>query len=381
MFKGKAKAATGGESPAEQARFISILPIWMSVLVGLMLVASATLNVIALFPGVPFLEIDSLFLKSLSGPYSILMVVQLLWSHGLYPLAVLVVGFSVLFPPIKLVLVTISLFKPMTMAGRERLLSSLGHLGRWSLLDVYVSLLILLVLSKQGFVGVTTEYGLYCFLGAIILSMVAGTLLHEMCRRRVPDDILPKDHVRPLIVFAGWQGVVATVLAVGAMFMIHRAFSHPMFQIDQFGLVSNTWSLKSGIGFLFTDNLRIFAAIMLIFLVIAPLMVLLMMLVALYVPLPHRWRRRCYLWTRYAAEWSMLDVFSLAMVLYLSEQSNFVPLRIESGTWFLFGSVALFTGSILWAERVMRHAIRRREAAGITTFDGITRTLRGGGDR
>jgi paraquat-inducible protein A len=369
-------------SPAhpELYRFSSILPVWVTALVGFMLLLSATLNVIALTPGVPFLEIDTIVLPSLAGPYSILMVIQLLWTHGLYPLVVLVIGFSVIFPPVKLVLVTVSILKPMTMARRERLLSTLGHLGRWSLLDVFVSLLILLVLSKQGFVGVGVHYGLYCFLLAIVLNMSAGTILHEMCRRHVPEVRLPKDHVRPLITQSGWQGVVATVLALMAIVMIYRAFSQPLFQINEFGLVSNIWSLQSGIEYLLTNNLRVFAVIMLIFLVIAPLSVIFLLVVSLYMPLPRRWRRRCYLLTRYVAEWSMLDVFALAMVLYLSEQSNFVPLLIHKGTWFLFGSVVVFSGAILWAEFVMRRAIFIHEDNETIEVQGTASTPHGGGD-
>ena len=351
-----------------RCRFSSILPVWIIVLIGLMLLLSATLNVIALFPGVPFLEIDTVVLPSLAGPYSILMVIQLLWMHGLYPLVILVVGFSVIFPPVKLALVTVSMVKPMTMARRERLLGTLGHLGRWSLLDVFVSLLILLVLSRQGFVGVGVHYGLYCFLLAIILNMSAGTILHELCRRRMPEVIQPPDHVRPLITFLGWQGLVVTMLSLVAIIMIYRAFSQPLFQINQFGLVSNVWSLRGGIEFLFTDDLRLFAAIMLIFLVIAPLLVIFLLMVSLYVPLPRRWRRRCYLSTRYVSEWSMIDVFALAMVLYLSEQSNFVPLLIDKGTWFLFGSVVVFSGATLWAELVMRRAIISREGTEKSIF-------------
>ncbi len=372
----------GGEVAADPTRlrfsFITAIPPWARVVVPLLILVSTVLNVIALLPGVPFLEIDSIVLSSLAGPYSILHVVQLLWDHNLYPLVVLVVGFSILFPPIKLILASCSLFAPMTSGGRERMLSVLGHLGRWSLLDVFVSLLILLVLSDQGFVGVKVHYGLYCFLGAIVLSMTAGVMLHEMCRRSVSDKELPQEHMRPLIMLAGWQGAVATVLAIGATAVIVFAFTEPMFQINQFGMASNTWSLWEGISFLFTDDLRIFAIIMLLFLVVNPIAVLAVMLFTLYTPLPRRWRRRFYLLMRYTAEWSMLDVFSLAMVLYLSEQSNFVPLVIKHGTWFLFGAVAIYTVAILWAEMVMRRAVIRREAAGTLGFRIPVRLLRGG---
>ena len=354
-------AATSVES---RHRFCRALPLWAKVLVPVLIVSSAVLNVIALTPGVPFLQIDSILLSSLAGPYSILKVVQLLWEHGLYPLVVLVVGFSVLFPPIKLILATMSMYRRMTPRGRERMLATLGHLGRWSLLDVFVSLLILLVLSKETFVGASVEYGLYCFLGAIILSMTAGIILHELCRRAGPTRRLPTDKVRPLIVYAGWQGVVSTLFAGGAVYFIVGAFSQPLFQVNQFGLASNTWSLDAGIRFLFTDGLAVFAVIMMLFLVVFPILVMVMMLVSLYVPLPHQWRRRCYLLMRYTSEWSMIDVFSLAMVLYLSEQSNFVPLIIKPGTWWLFCSVVVLTSSNLWAEFVMRRAVLRRESDG-----------------
>ena len=348
--------------PDQKQRFFGLIPIWVQIVVPLLLIISAVLNVIALIPGVPFLEISA-FLNygGLSGEYSILHVVHLLWEHKLYPLVVLVVGFSVLFPPVKIALASVCLLRPMRQSGRERMLSVLGHLGRWSLLDVYVSLLLLFVLSKQGVVGVEAKYGLYCFLGAIILSMSAGMILHELSRRTVPDSRIVGDHVRPLISYAGWQGVVATLLALGAIAAIHRAFDYPLFQVNNIGFVSNTWSLRGGIEFLFQSDLMVFAMIMFLFLVLAPIAVMVALLIALFIPQPHRWRRRGYLISRYIAEWCMLDVFALAMVLYLSEQKNFVKLDIKEGIWFLFGSVLIFTLAINWAEHVMYRAIRRRE--------------------
>jgi uncharacterized paraquat-inducible protein A len=370
VFKRHPKLSQPGTTGPEIAkdRFSSALPMWAKIVVPTLLGLSAVLNITALLPGVPFLKIDSFFMSSLAGDYSILKVVQLLWTHGLYPLVMLVVVFSILFPPLKIVLASLSMYRPMTSHGRERLLSALGHLGRWSLLDVFVSLLLLLVLSKETFVGVDVRNGLYCFLTAIILSMMAGLILHEFCRRAGRQEKLPVDKVRPLIVYAGWQGVVATALASCAIVVISFAFFRPMFQVDKMGLASNVWSLEGGISFLFTDELQVFAIVMFLFLVAAPILVMLMLLVSLYVPLPHQWRRRCYLIMRYVSEWSMLDVFSLALVMYLSEQDNFVPLVMMRGTWLLFGSVVVFSGATMWAEYVMRRAITHRETKGIRVF-------------
>lgn len=341
----------------QRSRLYPTLPLWAKVLVPFLLLASLTLNVIALLPGVPFMEIVGAVLP---GPYSILKVIQLLWEHHLYPLVILVVGFSVLFPPLKLTLATVALVRPMTPRGRERMLGALGHLGRWSLLDVFVSLLILLVLGKQGLTGVTVKYGLYCFTGAIILSMIAGTVLHEIVRQRHPKPSLVMARIRPTIIYAGWQGVVSTVLCIGAVVVIGRAFFYPLFHVNQFGMVSNAWSLKDGIAYLFEGHLSMFAVVMGLFLIVAPLVTILLLLISLYVPLSNTYRRRTYLWTRYVSEWCMLDVFALAMMLYLSEQNNFVELTLLNGLWYLFGAVVVFTASLLWAEYASWRATSHR---------------------
>lgn len=354
----------------DRDRQIQLLPLWARIAVPILIVVSAVLNVTALLPGVPFLEITGLVL---AGPYSILKVIQLLWEHQLYPLVVLVVGFSVVFPPVKLVFASTALLKPMTINGRQRLLGALGHLGRWSLLDVFVSLLILVILSRQGFSGATVKYGLYCFLGAIVLSMCAGAILYECNRRKLPvDPSIDCKGARIGILIAGWRGWVAVVLALGLLVALSRAFFEPMFSVDKFGLVSNTWSLEAAIAFLFSSDLQVFALSMTLFLVIFPCILILSLLAVMFVPLTWRMRYRMYIWMHNITEWCMLDVFALAMVLYLSEEKNFVPLVLESGTWFLFGTMFGFMATLLWCERIVRKVVAkervvshlREEAAG-----------------
>ena len=103
-----------------------------------------------------------------------------------------------------------------------------------------------------------------------------------------------------------------------------------------------------------------FAVVMGLFLIVAPLVTILLLLISLYVPLSNTYRRRTYLWTRYVSEWCMLDVFALAMMLYLSEQNNFVELTLLNGLWYLFGAVVVFTASLLWAEYASWRATSHR---------------------
>jgi uncharacterized paraquat-inducible protein A len=46
-------------------------------------------------------------------------------------------------------------------------------------------------------------------------------------------------------------------------------------------------------------------------------------------------------WTARFSRWSMLDVFLLALVVYLIEGKSFVPTRIAEGAYWLAGAMAL----------------------------------------
>ena len=217
-------SATGvnpGTAMSERERLYRQMPWWLPVLIGCMLTCALTLNIIALLPTVTFMEIKGLVMP---GPYSILKVIQMLWHHGLYPLVILVVVFSVLFPPIKVTLATMSMFKPMTVAGRQRLLGTLGQLGRWSLLDVFVALLLIIITTKQSLTSTTVSIGLYAFLGSILLSMSSVAILQEFNRRRAMPSSPPVHvpHLRPMLQDGGWRvwAVVPLLIVAIAVLML-----------------------------------------------------------------------------------------------------------------------------------------------------------------
>jgi paraquat-inducible protein A len=320
-------------------RFAADVPTWLTVLVALLLALSLVLNVIALLPSTAFMEITGALMP---GPYSILKVVEMLWGHGLYPLAVLVVCFSVVFPPLKIGLATMAFIRPMTLAGRQRLLGTLGQLGRWSLLDVFVALLLIIITSKQTFTGSTVRWGLYAFLAAIVLSMTSVAIMQEVNRRLHLRTSPPDTHRAKPLVQRSWMAWSALPLLLVAIACLELAVGLPLFQIDKFGLMSNTWSLWSAIGELHDKGLSLFADLMLLFLVIAPAVLVLVAIALLVLPLRRRAQRVLYIAMHNINEWCMLDVFALAMILYLSEERNFAKLNLKSGIWFLFGAMVLF---------------------------------------
>ena len=100
-----------------------------------------------------------------------------MWSSGLYAIAVLIVAFSLTFPFVKIGMLLCVLWIPTTRSGRHKVLGTLKQLGRWSLLDVFVVLLIMVLSADQFFVGAKPEIGVTLFLAAIFGSMIVCELL------------------------------------------------------------------------------------------------------------------------------------------------------------------------------------------------------------
>jgi len=329
------------------------------VSVTLLLGASLVLNAIALLPGVPFLQISGILAP---GPYSILKVIELLWESKLYPLVALVVGFSVLFPPAKLAIAAWGAWAQVDPSKRAKVLGVLGQLGRWSLLDVFVCLLIVLVLSEQGLTGATIAYGLYCFTTAIIFSMIAGAILHAAAERAQgsrgdrpgdrPDDEASEPGDTPstsLLMEMGSPGAIAAgIIAVGLL-AVAGSFWLIMFRVDQFGLWGNEWSLEKAIAHFFEHGMAPFGVVVAAFLVVAPAAASGSLLFTLCAPLSPAGRQRWYRRARSITEWAMLDVFAFGMLLYLVEQSNFAKLDLQFGAWAVFGAALVFTVGHWWA--------------------------------
>jgi paraquat-inducible protein A len=116
--------------------------------------------------------------------YSVWTGIVSLWHQGEYLLAIVVFLFSMIFPFIKLGALATIWFRPLTAAARTRLLRGLEGLGKWSMLDVFV-VAILIVLVKLGpLASVQPRVGVYLFTAAIVTSMLTTMAIDRLARRR-----------------------------------------------------------------------------------------------------------------------------------------------------------------------------------------------------
>ncbi len=145
-----------------------------------MLLVSFICNVLAVI--IPFMQIDA-FLRA-TQTYSLPRSVQLMWASGLYVVAIAVVAFSIVFPFFKLFSLTWVWFRVTDAPRRRRWIEVLEHLGKWSFLDIYVVVVILVLTNDQFFISAAPLAGVYFFLGAITLSMLSSMTMERMTRPR-----------------------------------------------------------------------------------------------------------------------------------------------------------------------------------------------------
>jgi paraquat-inducible protein A len=129
----------------------------------------------------PLMTVDRLYFFSQEP--SLVAVIVSLWKGGEVLLALIVAAFSVVFPVTKLALMHLAVAQGRyAVSGTHRLL---GHLSRWSMLDVLLVALVIFAAKTSGLAEVMTKPGLWFFAASALLSAaVSAVVLHGGGSRR-----------------------------------------------------------------------------------------------------------------------------------------------------------------------------------------------------
>lgn len=286
-----------------------------------LLLASLACNITALF--LPFIILR----KGIDrDPYTLPLSVEMLWNKDLYLLAILVVGFSILFPFAKLaILITHTLFPENPTATRWH--DRVVFLGKWSMLDPLLVSIILSLASKQLFVGARPDLGLPLFTLAIILSMFASERSHKTSPLAPsPKPTVTSNYSLFLHLLAG--------AALAATFFL------PFLRIDDWLLKNHAYSIAALVPALWIQKAWIPSSTAAIFLIGLPVLawtIRLLALLKLKSPTPNI-QHPFY---SIAQRWTMLDVFGLALVIFALESDHLMSTEIS------WGALALATYLLL----------------------------------
>jgi len=104
--------------------------------------------------------------------FSVLSGVFELLQNGQLFLFLLLAGFSVVLPILKLSVLYGIVSSRRAMQGRVRRQLHWMHLyGKWSMLDVFVVAVLVVAVKLGALVDVEMRYGLYAFAGSVLLTM------------------------------------------------------------------------------------------------------------------------------------------------------------------------------------------------------------------
>jgi len=126
--------------------------------------------------------------------FSILSGIQNLFKEGHYFLSVIIFLFSVVFPIAKLATLGTLWFARLPRRKRLFLLRWLGALGKWSMLDVFIVAIMIVISMTSGLMSAEPHVGIYIFGASIMLSMIATMRMNRLSRHRVPNPTFGDRH-------------------------------------------------------------------------------------------------------------------------------------------------------------------------------------------
>ncbi len=112
---------------------------------------------------------------------TIIETIEHLYHNANYPVAIVILLFSVIVPLLKtLSMIAVIIWKELHIA--KKLVTIFKHLGKWSMLDVFVVSLLLVYLSAGSSENSYSEIesGLYIFLIYVILSIITSISVNRV---------------------------------------------------------------------------------------------------------------------------------------------------------------------------------------------------------
>lgn len=132
----------------------------------------------------PFTEVTKLWIfENKVSVYDGLII--LMKSREYFLFAILLV-FTVIFPFIKILsLLTLSLKAGLSRQRIVQLYGFVSHLGKWSMLDVFVIAILVLLLKSGGVASIKIQDGFVLFFSSVMLTQFASLWIGLIAHRNV----------------------------------------------------------------------------------------------------------------------------------------------------------------------------------------------------
>ena len=309
-------------------------------IIPFLLLVSLVSNILGLV--LPFLEIKEAFHDKVI--YSLPHSVHLMWQHQLYFIASLILGFSIIFPFVKLFSLITLWFLPWKSNHRERYLHFIELLGKWSYMDIFIVILLLSLTSNQSNIASTVHVGVYFFVGAITLSMITSGIIMTLARKQCQAESPPKKALRKRKwmlfdnIYLGW---IVPVLIFASAIALIESLNATFLRISQLFLVSRSYSINEIAAVLQEQKHWVLFIVLVSTIFIVPMLRLAILLVAWITPMREKLRVKVKQLIDVLSRWCMLDVFGLALFLITTEGKDLVNTDIQPGLYVVVTAIGL----------------------------------------
>ena len=266
-------------------------------------------------------------------PHSVLV----LWNHHFIYIAILIFSFSILFPFLKLAVLFYSWFICRNENKRERLITIVGPLGKWSMLDIFVTVILLVLTNNQFVITSSLKIGVYFFLIAIFLSMTCALRMEILMFDRVFRSrtskrcFIQRQRTGNISRARRILAVIALILSLTALFL---TINIPFIQIKGFSFAHRKYSILTSAITLWNKSglLTFFVCLTLI---LCPLLHVLGLMVIRIKKLKPKYVYIIELLTHVASAFNMLDVFCLALFIFMAEGGRLIITEAKNGLYML----------------------------------------------
>ena len=306
--------------------------ITLCILILTMILASLYFNILALLR--PFLTIHN-YIES-DEFYSLFGAVKLMWSHEAYIITILIVGFSIIFPFVKLITLFFICFVIKGAKARYRTIKIIEALAKWSMLDVFVVCILLVLTNNQIFVSSDPNIGVYFFLLAIFISIISAYFVDYLCEKTYPISYEKISNKRKFVSenFNVYEkAIMICLLLISIVFFIF-AITDNYIQVSSFFLVQNSYSIIQT-----SLSLKPLSLILSWFLgfvlIIIPSVIYNYLFIFWTTSYYQTFHVRIMKLINKLSQFMMLDVFCLALILVLMEGNIIIGIKSRAGLYTL----------------------------------------------
>lgn len=145
-------------------------------------VAVSTLIIFLVSLFAPLFTLEKFFI--FSNSVSLVSALITLLEKGNWLVFLIIFIFSILFPLFKLGVI-LFIWNSHADETIRKLLHWIHHLGKWSMLDVFVVALMVVSIKFDQVANMQIHIGLYLFLTAVLLSMIISAISYQFLERHI----------------------------------------------------------------------------------------------------------------------------------------------------------------------------------------------------